>query len=493
MQVARAKAIREQRLRQQRALQQALQKEEDVKSSAPASSKHNQKLPLASPGLDLRAIQGTPAGSHGGNSALSLQEVLDQSLKSMNSLEKLSQMHERQFSGRREATAQTPVRRKSSRSRSHQPPPSSSALSSVPRNHAARAHERNDRYMSDWHDAYNHMNGDSYKWGGGPPSASSRASKSGGSVSSASRPSSGSRRRNRKKVTRPPRKEVATRVGRRNTGGQSLKVVQGGMSQMTLKSGGGGWSSEPDDSKAIEIKSSGRPILCMSVMEDEAVVGSSDHALYAYDLSSGVQTRQMFDKRNGHREWVSWCVPPKSDFSGVFIVFLNKTGHTGSISAVGCTSSSSSKPLVISASYDKTVRAFDLRSRRQLLCFSGHKGPVLSLDWAASGLALSGGRGGIAIAWDLQAGGPVGMLKGHKGHVTVVRWLQQSRSGGTGSSSGEASVFMTGAQDGHLTLTDFRLTQGSDLGPKIPGRNRQYLGPYQPERWGAGEGGGGAV
>lgn len=52
------------------------------------------------------------------------------------------------------------------------------------------------------------------------------------------------------------------------------------------------------------------------------------------------------------------------------------------------------------------------------------------------GLAVSGGRDGVAIAWDLQAGKPIARMEGHKGHVTTVNWF----------ASDDCHVFLTGAQ-----------------------------------------------
>jgi WD40 repeat protein len=45
----------------------------------------------------------------------------------------------------------------------------------------------------------------------------------------------------------------------------------------------------------------------MSVLGSEAVVGSSDHALYTVDLDTGRKRRTLYGKTAGHTEWVT-CV-----------------------------------------------------------------------------------------------------------------------------------------------------------------------------------------
>lgn len=121
---------------------------------------------------------------------------------------------------------------------------------------------------------------------------------------------------------------------------------------------------------------------------------------------------------------------------------VDLTGHTSSIS---CVKVSDNGKIIISGSYDKTVRAWNPTSRRELCRLQGHQGPVLDLAWHP-GLAVTGGRDGLAIAWDLEAGKAITTMKGHKGHVTVVNWF----------SSDDTHVFLTGAQDGRVRVWDVR-------------------------------------
>lgn len=57
-----------------------------------------------------------------------------------------------------------------------------------------------------------------------------------------------------------------------------------------------------------------QPIVCMSVNPnvDEFVVGSTDHALYVYEMETCTKSRQLYSRDYGHTEWVT-CVEYLSD------------------------------------------------------------------------------------------------------------------------------------------------------------------------------------
>jgi hypothetical protein len=64
-----------------------------------------------------------------------------------------------------------------------------------------------------------------------------------------------------------------------------------------------------------------RPILCMAAMRDGSgcvVLGSSDHALYVVDGSTGATRRTLFSRASGHSEWVTTvcCLPGGRVLSG---------------------------------------------------------------------------------------------------------------------------------------------------------------------------------
>merc|ERR1719517_428652 len=93
---------------------------------------------------------------------------------------------------------------------------------------------------------------------------------------------------------------------------------------------------------------------------------------------------------------------------------VDLTGHLGSISRVR---THAHQNFAISSAYDKTLRCWDLRSKREVACCTGHDAPILDFIWADSVVA-SGDRGGVVRVWDACAGAHVAALRGHKGHVT---------------------------------------------------------------------------
>eukprot|EP00656_Telonema_subtile_P051437 TRINITY_DN6915_c0_g1_i3.p1 TRINITY_DN6915_c0_g1~~TRINITY_DN6915_c0_g1_i3.p1 ORF type:complete len:568 (+),score=118.45 TRINITY_DN6915_c0_g1_i3:131-1834(+) len=215
------------------------------------------------------------------------------------------------------------------------------------------------------------------------------------------------------------------------------------------------WHQGPADPAGTVLDCSERPILCMSVHNDEAVLGGSDHALYVMNLNTGRRVRSLYSKRYGHSEWVT-CVKHLADgrvISGGMdaklclwdakgVKCVDLTGHSGSISVL---KPSGDGRLAFSGSYDKTVRVWDTATARELCAFSGsHRGPVLDLAYAQD-LVISGGRDGLAVLWDVASGTCSRKLRGHQGHVTAV------------ASFGEGqSVFLSGAQDGQLKVWDSR-------------------------------------
>jgi WD40 repeat protein len=77
---------------------------------------------------------------------------------------------------------------------------------------------------------------------------------------------------------------------------------------------------------------------------------------------------------------------------------------------------------------------------------AGHKGPLTSLTFAASGQLLSGGRDGQARAWDVASGKAI-VLAGHLGPVTGVAALGP----GYVTASADCGVRLFAARTGKLT------------------------------------------
>jgi len=183
--------------------------------------------------------------------------------------------------------------------------------------------------------------------------------------------------------------------------------------------------------------------------------------------------RNLHTKRYGHSEWVttaSHCLDGRVisggmdsklclwNPTGVACVDLN--GHLGSISRVR---THFQHNIAISSAYDKTLRAWDLRSKTEVACCTGHDSPVMDFIWA-NDVVASGDRGGTVRVWDACRAEHIAALRGHKGHITAMLGLPDSCAGSDGS-GGEASasvpgsglsLIATGAQDGHIRIWDLR-------------------------------------
>ncbi|CAD7938443.1 unnamed protein product [Amoebophrya sp. A25] len=189
------------------------------------------------------------------------------------------------------------------------------------------------------------------------------------------------------------------------------------------------------------------------------VVGGADHQLKELEVGSGKVLRSLYHERLGHRDWVAACcycatpVDPLAVVSGGADAKLcvwekrgckEMTGHTGSISKLEPVRVAAMK--VVSSSYDKTLRIWDLKSKRECVTLIGHTAPVLHLVQSLEGsLLLSGDRSGLCRLWDTTSGQCLSTLKGHQGHITAMA-----------TTSGRGGLFFTGAQDGHVRAWDPR-------------------------------------
>ncbi|ORC90926.1 uncharacterized protein TM35_000073500 [Trypanosoma theileri] len=225
------------------------------------------------------------------------------------------------------------------------------------------------------------------------------------------------------------------------------------------------WRSGPVDTAGRSFNASDRNLLCMDVhtQNNLCVVGSADHGLKVFDITTVREKRNLYTKNYGHTEWVTCCKFFQSSghvISGGMDSKLclwsatgpvrcsDLLGHTGSISQVEV---NESNQLVMSSSYDRTLRLWDCSggvSGRCVATFAGHKAPVMMFSWCG-GQVLSGDRQGTTKVWDVETGECLSTMATKRGQIGSL-WHLLSSSVGLLSAIGD--------QGGVLTVLDYPRT-----------------------------------
>ena len=124
------------------------------------------------------------------------------------------------------------------------------------------------------------------------------------------------------------------------------------------------------------------------------------------------------------------------------------TDNTGSISKL---ITNESEKILISGSYDTSVRVFDLNSLQCVSTLSGvHKGPVSEVE-VKNSLCVSGSKDGSIAIWDLNEEKCVKHAKLHGGLVKNVKFAFD------GNGETDMNYILTGgANDGMLNAIDMR-------------------------------------
>jgi transcription initiation factor TFIID subunit 5 len=92
-------------------------------------------------------------------------------------------------------------------------------------------------------------------------------------------------------------------------------------------------------------------------------------------------------------------------------------GHEGSIFSV---SISPDKQYILSASFDESIRLWNIYLEQNLVIFKGHFSPVLSVKFSPLGFYFaSGGSDKIARLWNINNISPLRMFIGHSSDIEV--------------------------------------------------------------------------
>jgi transducin (beta)-like 1 len=101
--------------------------------------------------------------------------------------------------------------------------------------------------------------------------------------------------------------------------------------------------------------------------------------------------------------------------------------HKGPVLSVKCNKHSQSQHLVLSASSDKTVLAWDLRSAQIVQAFAHHEGAVLDCDWRDATVFASCSVDRTVVVSEVGRKEPLRVFEGHAGEVTGVEWDASGR------------------------------------------------------------------
>lgn len=248
--------------------------------------------------------------------------------------------------------------------------------------------------------------------------------------------------------------------------------------------------NHPRDETGHLIDVSDRPLLCISSnSRNEVVVGSADHALYAFDINVPNRSPvKMYSKTAGHTDWITGVahLPDgrviSSSMDGKLCLWetnkrscIDLFGHQGSITKVLFyflkmslmliqVLADTSNNVAVSIGYDGKILIWALSQAQSgpqrrsghrqspaitpAATLDGHKSPILECTFhdngGTRGVLASGDREGKVIIWEVESSAMIARYKGHNGSITAMDTVQNGNDNKT--------YFVTGGSDGMVKV-----------------------------------------
>jgi len=171
----------------------------------------------------------------------------------------------------------------------------------------------------------------------------------------------------------------------------------------------------PEDSDAFLVRDALRLSAHVIAGDKAQLAGQVLGRLMALS-SLSIQAMLYHIRGGGDESWIRPLIPSLTPPGGPLLRTLK--GHAGPVSAVAVTPDGRK---AVSASYDQTLKVWDLERGEEVRTLKGHSGWVIAVAVTPDGRkAVSSSDDQTLKVWDLERGEEVRTLKGHSGWVIAV-------------------------------------------------------------------------
>ena len=178
------------------------------------------------------------------------------------------------------------------------------------------------------------------------------------------------------------------------------------------------------------IRKKNKIVTCVDYYNDVILIGNSDGSLNLYNIITGKEIREFYNKTQGHNKLISSCqifndkfiisggLDSKIciwDFKGSLIRILKE--HKNQISKIILDKKTG---VFLSSSYDLSIKIWNEYSINSLGTLNDiHKFPITNFNWVNS-LCFSSDKNGNVAIWDINTQECINNYKLHKGEITNI-------------------------------------------------------------------------